>query len=154
MTSIGIISDTHSLLRNEAIEALEGADLIVHAGDIGSMDIVERLRTIAPVRAVRGNMDRGLWVRDIPVSDAFEISGKFLYLLHDLDTIDLDPRAAGIDVVISGHSHRPRIENKNGVLYVNPGSAGPRRFSLPISIAKLEIHKNEISAELQTLSVQ
>jgi putative phosphoesterase len=135
---IGIISDTHGLLRPEAIKRLAGADYIIHAGDIGAPEVIEGLRRIAPTTAIRGNIDAGEWAKDYPDTELVIIGGRALYALHNLNEIKLDPAASGFDVVISGHSHRPKIETKNGVLYVNPGSAGPRRFKLPIAVATLE----------------
>jgi uncharacterized protein len=148
MTLIGIISDTHNLLRLEAVNALKGSDIIIHAGDIGSPEIIERLKNIAPVYAVRGNIDRSPWGNTLPITDIIEISGKFLYVLHNIHEIDVDPVAAGFDAVISGHSHKPNIENKNGVFFINPGSAGPRRFSLPVTIASLQIVGDSISCDI------
>jgi uncharacterized protein len=132
---IGIISDTHGLLRPEAIKQLAGADHIIHAGDIGAPEVIEGLRRIAPTTAIRGNIDIGEWAKDYPDSELVVLGGRSLYVLHNLKEIKLDPAASGFDVIISGHSHRPKIEPKNGVLYVNPGSAGPRRFKLPIAVA-------------------
>ncbi len=131
---IGIISDTHGLLRPEAIKQLAGADHIIHAGDIGAPEVIEGLRRIAPTTAIRGNIDVGEWAKDYPDSELVVLGGRSLYVLHNLKEIKLDPAASGFDVIISGHSHRPKIETKNGVLYVNPGSAGPRRFKLPIAV--------------------
>jgi uncharacterized protein len=132
---IGIISDTHGLLRPEAIKQLAGADHIIHAGDIGAPEVIEGLRRIAPTTAIRGNIDVGEWAKDYPDSEFVVLGGRSLYVLHNLKEIKLDPAASGFDVIISGHSHRSKIEPKNGVLYVNPGSAGPRRFKLPIAVA-------------------
>ena len=151
MTSIGLISDSHGLLRPQAIQALQGVDLIVHAGDIGSLDVIAGLSAIAPVRVVRGNIDKATWAHQFPADDVVKIAGKYLYVLHNRHEITLDPAAAGFDVVISGHSHQPSIDRVGGVLFVNPGSAGPRRFTLPIAIAKLYIRQT-IEAELQELS--
>src|SRR5215210_6791500 len=137
MMRIGIISDTHRLLRPEAIKHLAGTDHIIHAGDIGAPEVIEGLRRIAPTTAIRGNIDTGEWATDLPDTELVELGGRALYVLHNLKEIKLDPAASGIDVIISGHSHRPKIETKNGVLYVNPGSAGPRRFKLPIALATL-----------------
>jgi len=151
LKKIGLISDTHGLLRPEAKQALSGVERIIHAGDIGTREILDELSTVAPVIAVRGNNDKGAWARDIPEVEAVEIEGVFIYTLHDLKELDLDPKAAGFSVVVAGHSHRPSIEEKDGVLYVNPGSAGPRRFSLPVSLGFLEIADGACRARLQTL---
>ena len=132
---VGIISDTHGLLRPEAIRHLAGTDHIIHAGDIGASEVIDGLRRIAPTTAIRGNIDVGEWAKDYPDSELVVLGGRSLYVLHNLKEIKLDPAASGFDVIISGHSHRPKIEPKNGVLYVNPGSAGPRRFKLPIAVA-------------------
>ena len=153
MTIIGIISDTHNLLRLEAVKALEGSEIIIHAGDIGSSDIIDRLKKIAPVYAVRGNIDKSPWGDTLPPIDVIEISGKVLYVLHDIHEINLDPVAAGFDAVISGHSHNPKIENKKGVFFINSGSAGPRRFSLPVTVASLQIDGGNIRCDLIELSV-
>jgi putative phosphoesterase len=136
---IGIISDTHGLLRPEAIKQLAGADHIIHAGDIGAPEVVEGLRTIAPTTAIRGNIDAGEWAKDYPDTQLVVLGGRAIYVLHNLKEIKLDPAASGVDVVVSGHSHRPKIETKNRVLYINPGSAGPRRFKLPIAVAILAL---------------
>ncbi|MEO0424006.1 MAG: metallophosphoesterase family protein [Pseudomonadota bacterium] len=146
MTRIGVISDTHGVLRPEAVEALEGVDLIVHAGDIGKPEVLEALAAIAPLRAVRGNVDKSPWADAVPSTDAFEVEGVFFYLLHDLAELDLDPAAGGFQVVISGHSHQPREEWRDEVLYLNPGSAGPRRFRLPICLSILELADGDITA--------
>jgi uncharacterized protein len=153
MTKIGIISDTHDLLRPEAFKALAGSEIIIHAGDVGSSGIIDRLKILAPVYAVRGNMDKSPWGDTLPTTDIIEISGKLLYVLHNIAEMDLNPAAAGIAVVISGHSHRPHIENKSGILCINPGSAGPRRFSLPVTVASLQIVGDNISCEVIELSV-
>lgn len=145
---IGIISDTHGLLRSEATRLLRGSDHIIHAGDIGALEVIEGLRTIAPITAIKGNIDTGQWARDYPPTRLLELGGRALYVLDNLKEIDLDPAASGIDVVISGHSHRPMIQTKNGVLYLNPGSAGPRRFKLPISIATLSLSDCAICPEI------
>lgn len=141
---IGIISDTHGLLRREAVERLAGVDHIVHAGDIGRPDVMAELRRIAPVTAVRGNIDRDEWAAGYPQTELVKLGGRFFYVLHNLAELDFDPIAAGIDVVVSGHSHQPRIETVDGVVYLNPGSAGPRRFSLPIALATLDLLGKEI----------
>ena len=134
---IGVISDTHGLLRPEALDALRGATHILHAGDVGDITILEALRAIAPVTAIRGNIDTHGPTAQLPPSEAIELEGRLIYMLHSLAGLDLKPEAAGITVVISGHSHKPKIEPRNGVLYLNPGSAGPRRFKLPITVAHL-----------------
>lgn len=134
---IGIISDTHGLLRPEARKQLAGADHIIHGGDIGGPEVIEGLRKIAPTTAVKGNIDTGEWAKDYPDTELVILGGRAFYVLHNLKEIKLDPAASGFDVVISGHSHRPKVETKDGVLYVNPGSAGPRRFKLPVAVATL-----------------
>ena len=153
MPRIGVISDTHGLLRPAALRALLGADLIVHAGDIGGPEVLDSLRAVAPVVAVRGNNDRGPWAAALPETDVVETGGRSLYVLHDVKTLDLDPRAAGFDAVIAGHSHQPRIERRDGVLFLNPGSAGPRRFRLPIAVARLDVDARGLEAEILTLDV-
>ena len=142
MTVIGVISDTHGLLREEAVAALSGSEYIVHAGDVGKPEILDRLREIAPVTAVRGNVDRGTWSRELPDTDTVEVDDTSIYVLHILAELDLKPEAAGFGVVVYGHSHVPKQEVKNGVLYFNPGSAGPRRFRLPVSVGRLMIGKS------------
>ena len=139
MMRIGIISDTHGLLRPEAIKQLAGADHIIHAGDIGGPEVIEGLRRIASTTAIRGNIDTGEWAKDYPDTELVVLGGRAFYVLHNVKKIRLDPAASGLDVVVSGHSHRPKIETKNGVLYVNPGSAGPRRFKLPVAVAILAL---------------
>jgi hypothetical protein len=141
---IGIISDTHGLLRPEAVERLAGVHHIIHAGDIGRPEVISGLRKIAPTTAVRGNVDRGEWAVGYPHTELLQLGGRWFYVLHNLAELDLDPAAAGIDVVVSGHSHRPRVETVDGVIYLNPGSAGPRRFSLPIALATLELSGDAI----------
>ena len=138
---VGVISDTHGLLRPEAVAALAGSELIIHSGDIGSLAVLEALRSIATVVAIRGNIDTGAWAASLQPTEAVEVGEATLYVLHDLAELDFDPKAAGFQAVIAGHSHRPAIETRNGVLYVNPGSAGPRRFSLPITVARLEVER-------------
>jgi putative phosphoesterase len=145
---IGVISDTHGLVRPAALTALSGCELIVHAGDVGTPDVLARLQAIAPVVAVRGNNDRGAWAEPLPATEVVEIDGMCLYVLHDLKELDLDPRAAGFRAVIAGHSHRPGIEERTGVLFVNPGSAGPRRFTLPITLARLRLRGRDLDASI------
>jgi putative phosphoesterase len=153
MSRIGVISDTHGLVRPEALRALAGADLIVHAGDVGAPDVLEALRAVAPVVAVRGNNDRGAWASTLAETEVVETDGRSLYVLHDVKELDLDPRAAGFDAVIAGHSHQPRIERRDGVLFLNPGSAGPRRFRLPIAVAWLRLEPAGMAAEIVQLDV-
>jgi putative phosphoesterase len=148
---VGLVSDTHGLLRPEAIAALRGSDHVIHAGDIGDASILQRLSAIAPVTAVRGNNDIGDWAEAVPPTQQLDIHGKRIFVIHDLATLAIDPFAAGIDVVVSGHSHRPICERREGVLYVNPGSAGPRRFRLPIGVGMLTIDDDAIDAELVAL---
>jgi putative phosphoesterase len=149
---IGVISDTHGLVRPQAIEALTGVDMILHAGDIGDSAVLDSLRDIAPVVAVRGNNDKGEWANLIPDWEVVEVGPVSIYMLHNLKEIDISP-VGTFQVVVSGHSHKPAIEERRGVLYVNPGSAGPRRFDLPISVAHLKIDGNTINAKLIELSV-
>ena len=151
--TVGVISDTHGLLRPEAVAALAGVERIVHAGDIGSPDVLAALGRIAPVAAVRGNNDREAWAAGIPETEVVEVGDVSLYVLHDLHELDLDPGAAGFAAVIAGHSHQPRVEERAGVLYLNPGSAGPRRFKLPISVARLTVTGPRVQATLVTLEV-
>ena len=148
---IGVISDTHSLLRPEALAALQGVQHIIHAGDICAPDVLVALADIALVTTVRGNNDKGAWASRLPATAVFEAEGVSLYVLHDLAELDLDPAAAGFAVVIAGHSHRPSQDERNGVLYFNPGSAGPRRFRLPICVGRLHIEKGAVRGELVTL---
>ena len=145
---IGLISDTHGLLRSEALAALRGCDQIIHAGDIGDPGIVSILSTLAPTTAVRGNNDKGDWAAALRDTEVVEIAGKCLYVLHDLAELDLLPAAAGFHIVVSSHSHQPHIEHREGVLYVNPGSAGPRRFKLPIALAEIRIAPPGINARI------
>ena len=151
--SLGVISDTHGLLRPEAEEVLRGSDIIVHAGDIGSPDVLRRLEKIARVIAVRGNIDREPWAKDLPLSESLELGCASIYVLHDVNELDLDPRVAGFSVVIAGHSHQPRCEERNGVLFFNPGSSGPRRFRLPISVGVIRIEGSRVTGALKTLEI-
>ena len=148
---MGVISDTHGLLRAEALAALRGADHLVHAGDIGKPEVLRELRAVAPLTAVRGNNDRDTWARTIPGTASVRLGGIVLYVLHDLKALDLDPAAAGFRVVVSGHSHQPGVEERDGVLYVNPGSAGPRRFRLPVSVALLDVDDGRVRARIELL---
>jgi len=148
---LGLISDTHGLIRPGALDALRGSDLIIHAGDIGDPAVLESLAKIAPVRAIRGNNDRGEWAASLPVTEVVELGSLSIYVLHNLAELDLDPVAAGCSVVISGHSHRPAIEKRDTVLYVNPGSAGPRRFKLPVTVATLKLQSGHCDAMIVQL---
>jgi uncharacterized protein len=145
---IGIISDTHGLLRPEAEKALEGVELIVHAGDVGSPDILTGLKAIAPVFAVRGNVDTGTWAKQLPITTAVEAAGASIYVLHNLRELGLRPESAKFNFVISGHTHQPEQTKRNGVIYLNPGSAGPRRFQLPVSLAVLDLDSKPWRANL------
>lgn len=150
--SVGLISDTHGLLRPEALEALRGSRYIVHAGDIGDPAILEALSRLAPVTAVRGNNDTGPWARRLRDTALLEAGGVRIYVLHDLKALEVEPRAEGFQAVVAGHSHKPAESRRNGVLYVNPGSAGPRRFSLPVSVARLLVGRAGIAVAFQTLT--
>jgi putative phosphoesterase len=151
--TIGVISDTHGQLRDEAFEALRGSDLIVHAGDVGSPRILQTLGGLAEVHAVRGNVDRERWADELPWSRVVQVDSLTLYVLHDLGELDLDPAVAGIHAVIYGHSHSPSVATRNGVLYLNPGSAGPRRFDLPVAVARLRAQEGKLTAEIVELPV-
>ncbi len=148
---IGVISDTHGLVRKSVVKAFNDVDLIVHAGDIEKPDVLETLQTIATVHPVRGNIDGGKWVNNLPYTEVVQVGQVYLYVLHDLNALDLDPAAAGFNVVIYGHSHIPRIEERNGIIFLNPGSAGPRRFDYPISIAFLYIKGTSIETKIVRL---
>jgi len=151
--TLGVISDTHGLLRPEAVEALRESDRILHAGDVGAPEILDALARIAPVAAIRGNVDTAPWARVLPETEVVEADSLLLYMLHNLGQLDLKPEAAGLRVVVFGHSHQPKIEEKNGVLYFNPGSAGPRRFNLPVSVGKLTVEGGKVRAELMELKI-
>lgn len=153
MIRVGVISDTHGLLRPEAAAALAGSDFIVHGGDIGHAGILAELSAIAPLTVVRGNNDKGPWADGVPDTAWLELGAVFIYAVHDIATIDIDPEGAGVQVVIFGHSHKPLAEQRGAVLYLNPGSAGPRRFSLPVSVAMLEIDNGAISARIVELDI-
>jgi uncharacterized protein len=145
---IGVISDTHGLLRPEAVAALAGSRHIVHGGDVGGEEILRELERIAPVTGVRGNTDTDAWARRLPATNVLEAGGARIYVVHDIMHLDLDPAAAGMAVVVYGHSHEPAIEQRNGVLFLNPGAAGPRRFSLPVTVARLTIDAGRAQAEI------
>jgi putative phosphoesterase len=151
---IGVISDTHGLLRPEATSALAGAEHILHAGDVGDAGILDELRRIAPVTAIRGNVDVRGECSLLPPTETVELGGKLFYLVHSVHDLDIDPVAAQVDIVISGHSHKPGIEHKKGVMYLNPGSAGPRRFSLPVSVALVTISGPGVEAKIVRLSLE
>jgi putative phosphoesterase len=150
---IGVISDTHGLLRPEAVELLRGSEHIIHAGDIGAAEIITELEKIAPVTVIRGNMDTQPWARRFAETEVVELGGLHIYVIHDVNAIDLNPKAAGFVAVISGHSHKPKQEVKDGVLYFNPGSAGPRRFKLPISVGRLTIVDGKVSGKILQISL-
>lgn len=153
MKRVGLLSDTHGLLRPEAVKFLRGSDFIVHAGDIGDPAVLETLRALAPVTAVRGNNDRDSWARGIAETEVLQVGEVFIHVLHDLAQLDVDPAAAGFQIVVSGHSHQPRIEERGGVLYVNPGSCGPRRFKLPVAVAELSVSGKSVKAKLVELDL-
>ena len=150
-TTVGVISDTHGLLRPEAVAALRGSDYIIHAGDIGDPQILDKLAEIAPLTAVRGNVDHEAWARKIPTTNVLQIGDISIYVLHILQELDLKPEAAKFAAVVYGHSHVPKQESKNGVLYFNPGSAGPKRFKLPVSVGRLTIKAGKIDANILAL---
>ncbi len=152
---IGLISDTHGLLRQEALSALQGSDLIIHAGDVGKPEILERLSALAPVVAVRGNVDQNAWASSLPTTAVVEARSAVIYVLHDIHQLDLDPAVAQFNIVVSGHSHKPGRTERSGVLYLNPGSAGPRRFHLPVTVARLNLLPSPWSVDfIDLLSVQ
>ena len=151
--SIGVIADTHGLVRPEAVAALRGSEFIIHAGDIGTPEVLEALRRIAPVFAVRGNVDKGAWAESLPETRIVHAGDTSIYVLHNLNDLDLDPTATNVQAIISGHSHRPQMVEKNGVLYLNPGSAGPRRFTLPVAVGQLELVANQLRGTIIRLPV-
>jgi uncharacterized protein len=150
-TLLGLISDTHGLLRKEALEALRGSQLILHAGDVGKPEILEALRKLAPVVAVRGNVDKEPWARSLPETAVAEVGGATIYVLHDVKSLDLNPARAGFRIVVSGHSHKPGKMERDGVLYINPGSAGPRRFQLQVTVARVNLEKEPWDIEFVDL---
>jgi len=149
---VGILSDTHGLLRPEAEQVLRGVDAIVHAGDVGRRDVLSRLKEIAPVFAVRGNVDTAEWAHELPLTAVVELEGTSFYVLHNLQELDLKPEVAGFHVVVSGHTHKAEQSERQGVMYLNPGSAGPRRFDLPITLALLDLVKKPWKAQILELS--
>ncbi|MCA1855350.1 metallophosphatase family protein [Massilia oculi] len=152
-TRVGLIADTHGLLRPQALDFLRGCEHIIHAGDIAGPDILEPLAALAPLTVVRGNNDRGAWAAALPETAVLRLGAVAIYVIHDLKQLDIDPAAAGMRVVVAGHSHRPSCQQRGGVLYVNPGSAGRRRFTLPVSIGALLVEEEEVSVRLETLAV-
>ena len=152
-TLIGVISDTHGLVQPEALRALKGCELIIHAGDIGKPEVIEALRLVAKVVTVRGNNDRGKWARKFPETAVVKVGKVKILVLHDLKELEPNPCAAGFRVVISGHSHRPSVVERNGVLYVNPGSAGPRRFKLSVTVARLRVRGPSVGAKIVELGI-
>ena len=153
MKTIGVISDTHGVLRPEAVKALRGVDLIIHAGDVGRSDILDDLRQIAPVFAVRGNVDYEAWAWTLPLTERVQVDQHLIFVLHDLHQFSLTPEVHGIAAVISGHSHKPAIEHRRGVLYLNPGSAGPRRFHLPVSVALIRVTARGLGPKIIELKI-
>ena len=145
---IGVISDTHGLLRQKAVERLMGVDVIIHAGDVGNQEVLDELEHVAPVFAVRGNMDPGEWAESLPLTRLVEVGEVAIYVIHDLEKLDIVPEAAGVSMVVSGHTHQPWKERKGDVLFLNPGSAGPGRFNKPASLAMVEVEGNELRAEI------
>jgi uncharacterized protein len=146
--TVGVISDTHGLLRPEAVATLEGSDHIIHAGDVGNPDILKELSARAPLTAIRGNIDREPWARKLPETEVLEVGGVSIYVLHSIADLDLKPQAAGFKAVVSGHSHIPKQEVRDGVLYLNPGSAGPRRFKLPVTVGRLIVQDGAVQGEI------
>jgi putative phosphoesterase len=151
--TVGVISDTHGLMRPQAIAALRGSDLIIHAGDVGSPDVIEALRGLAPTFAVRGNVDTASWAAALPMTERVAVGALFFFVLHEISQLDLDPAAAGVAAVVFGHSHMPLIETRNGVLFLNPGSAGPRRFRLPVAVARVGVCGRELRPAIVELAV-
>ncbi len=150
---VGLVSDTHGLIRPEALDALRDSELIIHCGDIGEPAVLEALRTISPVRAIRGNNDKGVWARSLPTYDVVGVGGCAIYVLHNVAELDLDPGAAGFTAVVFGHSHKPAIETRGKILFVNPGSAGPRRFTLPVTVATLALRSGCCEAKIIELKL-
>jgi hypothetical protein len=149
---VGVISDTHGLLRPEAVASLRGSDRIIHAGDVGGPEVLASLAEIAPVTAVRGNNDKDAWARALAETEVVDANGVLIYVLHDIAALDLEPAASGFRVVVAGHSHKPRNEERGGVLWFNPGSAGPRRFKLPIAVGRLVVERGDVHGEIVTIT--
>jgi uncharacterized protein len=150
---LGVISDTHGLLRPEALDALRGSDMIIHAGDVGNPEVIDRLGVVAPTHVVRGNIDKGSWAAALPMTELVALGEHRLFVLHDISQLDVDPAAAGFAAVVFGHSHRPSIETRSGILFLNPGSAGPRRFKLPVTIARVKTSGQRLRADIVELQV-
>ena len=150
---VGLVSDTHGLVRPEALEALKGSDVIIHAGDVGGPGLLDEFIALAPVFAVRGNVDEGSWAASLKDTEVVEVAGRHIYVLHNIDQLDLNPQASEFSAVVYGHSHKALIENRNGVLYINPGNAGQGRSNQPITVARLTIEEAEIHAEIIELDV-
>jgi uncharacterized protein len=150
---VGVISDTHGLLRPQAIDALRGSDVIIHAGDVGNADVIDRLGGIAPTFVVRGNIDKGQWAARLPTTELVAIGELHFLVLHEISQLELDPAVAGFAAVVFGHSHQPSIETRQGVLFLNPGSAGPRRFKLPVTLARVRVSGRRLSPEIVQLQV-
>jgi hypothetical protein len=151
--TVGVISDTHGLLRPQAVAALRGSDLIIHAGDVGKPEVIKTLAGIAPTFAVRGNVDTAAWAADLPLTELVDVGDRQFFVLHEVVQLDLDPAAAGFAAVVFGHSHQPLIETRDGVLFLNPGSAGPRRFNLPIALARVGVSGGRLHPEIVELQV-
>jgi putative phosphoesterase len=151
--AVGVISDTHGLVRPEAVDALRGSDMIIHAGDVGNPAVIAELRGMAPTFVVRGNIDKGDWAASLPMTELVEVAGRFFFVLHEISQLDLDPAAAGFAAVVFGHSHMPSIETRAGVLFLNPGSAGPRRFKLPVTVARVSVSGERLHPEIVELQV-
>lgn len=150
---VGVISDTHGLMRPQAVKAMHGSDLIIHGGDVGQPEILDTLESIAPVHTVRGNVDYEPWTQRLPSTKVVEAGDVLIYVLHNLYNLNIDPVVSGFRMVVYGHSHRPSIEEKRSAIFLNPGSAGPRRFSLPVSVARVKVTGNEIETEIMELDV-
>jgi hypothetical protein len=148
---VGVISDTHGLLRPQALDALRGSDLIIHAGDVGQPELLEPLRALAPLHVVRGNVDKGAWAARLPATLRVDVGGQVFHVLHNIAELDLDPPTSGLAAVVYGHSHKPSIETRDGVLWLNPGSAGPRRFTLPITVARVRVAGGKLHPEIVAL---
>ena len=152
-TIVGIISDTHGLLRPEAVAALQGSDLIIHAGDVGKPEVIDTLRGVAPTFVVRGNIDKAHWAQALPMTELVAVGASWFFVLHEISQLDLDPATASFAAVVYGHSHVPSIETRDGVLFLNPGSAGPRRFKLPVTVARVVISGRRLAPEIVELKV-